>query len=61
MGINYNKICVFDFETDGVNPSKCSPVQIAAVMGNCVAGGAYLPIMSDEAIIVKDTGTIFFN
>lgn len=34
-------------------------VQIAAVMGNCVAGGAYLPIMSDEAIIVKDTGTIF--
>ncbi len=34
-------------------------VQIAAIMGNCVAGGAYLPIMSDEAIIVKDTGTIF--
>lgn len=32
MGINYNKICVFDFETDGVNPTKCSPVQIAAVM-----------------------------
>ncbi len=34
-------------------------VQISAIMGNCVAGGAYLPIMSDEAIIVKDTGTIF--
>ncbi len=34
-------------------------VQIAAVMGSCVAGGAYLPIMSDEAIIVKNTGTIF--
>lgn len=33
--------------------------QIAAVMGSCVAGGAYLPIMSDEAIIVKETGTIF--
>lgn len=33
--------------------------QIAAVMGSCVAGGAYLPIMSDEAMIVKDTGTIF--
>jgi DNA polymerase III epsilon subunit-like protein len=32
MAINYNKICVFDFETDGVNPIKCSPVQIAAVM-----------------------------
>ncbi len=34
-------------------------VQIAAIMGACVAGGAYLPIMSDEAIIVKETGTIF--
>ena len=33
--------------------------QIAAVMGSCVAGGAYLPIMSDEALIVKKTGTIF--
>jgi DNA polymerase III epsilon subunit-like protein len=30
--INYNKICVFDFETDGSNPFVCSPVQIAAVM-----------------------------
>ena len=30
--INYNKICVFDFETDGVNPDQCSPVQLAAVM-----------------------------
>lgn len=29
---NLQKICVFDFETDGVNPDKCSPVQIAAVM-----------------------------
>ncbi len=34
-------------------------VQIAAVMGSCVAGGAYLPIMSDEAIIVEKTGSIF--
>ena len=33
--------------------------QIAAVMGSCVAGGAYLPIMSDEALIVNKTGTIF--
>ncbi len=33
--------------------------QIAAVMGSCVAGGAYLPIMSDESLIVKKTGTIF--
>lgn len=33
--------------------------QIAAIMGSCVAGGAYLPIMSDEALIVKETGTIF--
>lgn len=30
--INYNKICVFDFETDGSDPSICSPVQIAAIM-----------------------------
>lgn len=33
--------------------------QIAAVMGSCVAGGAYLPIMSDEALIVDKTGSIF--
>lgn len=33
--------------------------QIAAIMGSCVAGGAYLPIMSDEALIVKKTGSIF--
>lgn len=34
-------------------------LQVAAVMGSCVAGGAYLPIMSDEAMIVDKTGTIF--
>jgi 3-methylcrotonyl-CoA carboxylase beta subunit len=34
-------------------------LQIAAVMGSCVAGGAYLPIMSDEAFIVDKTGSIF--
>lgn len=39
--------------------SSMGILQIAAVMGSCVAGGAYLPIMSDEALIVKDTGTIF--
>jgi len=33
--------------------------QIAAIMGSCVAGGAYLPIMSDEALIVDGTGSIF--
>ncbi|HOY13040.1 MAG TPA: carboxyl transferase domain-containing protein [Saprospiraceae bacterium] len=33
--------------------------QIAAVMGSCVAGGAYLPIMSDEALIVEGSGSIF--
>lgn len=33
--------------------------QIAAVMGSCVAGGAYLPIMSDEALIVNGTGSIY--
>jgi 3-methylcrotonyl-CoA carboxylase beta subunit len=39
--------------------SSMSIVQIAAVMGSCVAGGAYLPIMSDEALIVEGTGSIF--
>lgn len=34
-------------------------VQVAAIMGSCVAGGAYLPIMSDEAMIVEGTGSIF--
>lgn len=34
-------------------------IQIAAIMGSCVAGGAYLPIMSDEAMIVDKTGSIF--
>jgi acetyl-CoA carboxylase carboxyltransferase component len=33
--------------------------QIAAIMGPCVAGGAYLPIMSDEALIVDKTGSVF--
>lgn len=33
--------------------------QIAAIMGACVAGGAYLPIMSDEALIVENTGSVF--
>ena len=35
--------------------------QIAAVMGSCTAGGAYVPAMSDETIIVKGTGTIFIG
>jgi 3-methylcrotonyl-CoA carboxylase beta subunit len=39
--------------------SSMGIVQIAAVMGSCVAGGAYLPIMSDEALIVEKTGSIF--
>lgn len=34
-------------------------IQIAAIMGSCVAGGAYLPIMSDESLIVDKTGSIF--
>jgi len=34
-------------------------IQIAAIMGSCVAGGAYLPIMSDEAMIVDKTGSVF--
>ena len=39
--------------------SSMGIVQISVVMGSCVAGGAYLPIMSDEALIVNKTGSIF--
>lgn len=39
--------------------SSMGVLQIAAIMGSCVAGGAYLPIMSDEALIVDKTGSIF--
>jgi len=46
------------FRNNAVLSSKGIP-QIAAVMGSCVAGGAYLPIMSDESIIVDKTGSIF--
>ena len=45
-----------------MNNSKMSSmgiIQIAAIMGSCVAGGAYLPILSDEAMIVDKTGSIF--
>lgn len=46
------------FRNNAVMSSRGIP-QIAAIMGSCVAGGAYLPIMSDEALIVEKTGTIF--
>lgn len=46
------------FRNNAVMSSRGIP-QIAAVMGSCVAGGAYLPIMSDEALIVEKTGSIF--
>jgi acetyl-CoA carboxylase carboxyltransferase component len=39
--------------------SSMGIIQIAAIMGPCVAGGAYLPIMSDEAMIVEGTGSVF--
>ncbi len=39
--------------------SSMGILQISAIMGSCVAGGAYLPIMSDEALIVDKTGSIF--
>ena len=39
--------------------SSMGITQISAIMGSCVAGGAYLPIMSDEALIVDKTGSIF--
>ncbi len=46
------------FRNNAVLSSRGIP-QIAAIMGSCVAGGAYLPIMSDEALIVEDTGSVF--
>jgi acetyl-CoA carboxylase carboxyltransferase component len=46
------------FRNNAIMSSK-GIVQIAAIMGSCVAGGAYLPIMSDEALIVEKTGSIF--
>ena len=39
--------------------SSMGILQVAAIMGSCVAGGAYLPIMSDEALIVDKTGSVF--
>jgi len=46
------------FRNNAVMSSK-GIIQIAAIMGSCVAGGAYLPIMSDESLIVDKTGSIF--
>ncbi|MGI4779237.1 MAG: carboxyl transferase domain-containing protein [Janthinobacterium lividum] len=43
------------------NMSAIGIAQIAVVMGSCTAGGAYVPAMSDESIIVKDQGTIFLG
>ncbi|HCS24148.1 MAG TPA: carboxyl transferase domain-containing protein [Alphaproteobacteria bacterium] len=43
------------------NMSAMGIPQIAAVMGSCTAGGAYVPAMSDESIIVKNQGTIFLG
>jgi 3-methylcrotonyl-CoA carboxylase beta subunit len=48
------------FYNQAIMSSKGIP-QIAAVMGSCTAGGAYVPAMSDEAIIVKGQGTIFLG
>src|SRR3970040_818440 len=46
------------FRNNAIMSSMGIP-QIAAIMGPCVAGGAYLPIMSDEALIVEGTGSVF--
>ena len=43
------------------NLSAAGIPQVAAVMGSCTAGGAYVPAMSDESVIVKDQGTIFLG
>jgi len=41
--------------------SKMGISQISLVLGSCTAGGAYVPAMSDENVIVKDNGTIFLG
>ena len=46
------------FRNNAIMSSEGIP-QISAIMGSCVAGGAYLPIMSDEALIVEGTGSVF--
>ena len=46
------------FRNNAVMSSK-GIIQVAAIMGSCVAGGAYLPIMADEALIVDGTGSVF--
>ena len=46
------------FRNNAIMSSK-GIVQISAILGSCVAGGAYLPIMSDEAMIVEGTGSVF--
>lgn len=54
----------FDFGRFFYNQARMSSVgipQIAIVMGSCTAGGAYVPAMSDETIIVRDQGTIFIG
>src|SRR5204862_3226048 len=43
------------------NMSAAGIPQIAVVMGSCTAGGAYVPAMSDESIIVREQGTIFLG
>jgi 3-methylcrotonyl-CoA carboxylase beta subunit len=50
--------CIFYNET---TMSAAGIPQIAAVLGSCTAGGAYLPAMSDEAVIVRNQGTIFLG
>ncbi len=46
------------FRNNAIMSSK-GIIQIAAIMGSCVAGGAYLPIMADESLIVEGTGSVF--
>ncbi|MDP7312022.1 MAG: carboxyl transferase domain-containing protein [Candidatus Thalassarchaeaceae archaeon] len=48
------------FHNQAIMSGKAIP-QISAVLGSCTAGGAYVPAMSDESIIVKDNGTIFLG
>jgi DNA polymerase III epsilon subunit-like protein len=51
---NFQKICVFDLETDGTNPDKCSPVQIAAIM----VDPRKLEIVPDSEFNVKSASAL---
>lgn len=59
-----DRVIVFNRDRPGHPFICCFPAgipQIAVVMGSCTAGGAYVPAMSDETVIVHGTGTVFLG